>query len=91
MIFPLDSTNGSTSPKPSHVVFICLSASFTSVDIISHMARERGEQVFGLEKYYSDVMRNWKRGTKILLALKAQEGDSFLGYGVANKVELLGR
>ncbi len=47
------------------------------------------DQVFDLLKYYSGVMRNWKRGTKILLARKAQEGDSFLGYGVAEKVELL--
>jgi hypothetical protein len=47
------------------------------------------DQVFELKKYYSGVMRNWKRGTKILLAKKTEEGDSFLGYGVADKVEML--
>jgi len=46
-------------------------------------------QVYDLQKYYSGVMRNWKRGTKILLAKKAEEGDSFIGYGVVEKVELL--
>ena len=47
------------------------------------------EQVYELKKYYSGVMRRWKRGTIILLAKKADEGDSFIGYGVVNKVEML--
>jgi len=34
-------------------------------------------------------MRRWKRGTIILLARKAEEGDSFIGYGVVDKVEML--
>jgi hypothetical protein len=47
------------------------------------------DQVFELKKYYSGIMRNWKRGTTILLAKKCDEGDSFLGYGVAERVEML--
>ena len=34
-------------------------------------------------------MRNWKRGTPILLAKKTDVGDSFLGYGITDKVEML--
>ena len=47
------------------------------------------DQVFDLKKYYSGIMRNWKRGTTIFLAKKCDEGDSFLGYGVAERVEML--
>lgn len=47
------------------------------------------KQVYELKKYYSGIMRYWKRGTVILLAMKAEEGDSFIGYGVVNKVEML--
>jgi hypothetical protein len=42
-----------------------------------------------LKKYYSGVMRGWKRGTPIMLAKKTDVGDSFIGYGVVGKVELL--
>jgi hypothetical protein len=47
------------------------------------------KQVYTLRKYYSGVMRNWGRGTVILLAKKALEGDSFIGYGIVKKVEML--
>lgn len=47
------------------------------------------KQVYELKKYYSGIMRRWKRGTVILLAKKAEEGDSFIGYGVVEKVEML--
>ncbi|MFP3950929.1 MAG: hypothetical protein ACLFVP_02125 [Candidatus Bathyarchaeia archaeon] len=44
-------------------------------------------QVYDLRKYYSGVMRHWDKGTVILLVKKAEEGDSFIGYGVVDKVE----
>jgi len=47
------------------------------------------EQIFEIKKYYSGIMRNWKRGTPILLAKKTEAGDSFLGYGITDKVEML--
>ena len=47
------------------------------------------KQVYELRKYYPGIMRGWKRGTVILLAKKAEEGDSFIGYGVVDKVEML--
>ena len=47
------------------------------------------DQVYELKKYYSGVMRGWKRNTSILLAKKTEVGDSFIGYGVIGKVELL--
>jgi hypothetical protein len=47
------------------------------------------DQVFELKKYYSGVMRRWKRDTQILLAKKTDVGDSFIGYGVVGKVEML--
>jgi hypothetical protein len=47
------------------------------------------EQIFELKKYYSGVMRSWGTGTPILLAKKSEEGDSFLGYGVTDRVEML--
>ena len=34
-------------------------------------------------------MRGWKRETPILLAMKTDAGDSFIGYGVVGKVEHL--
>lgn len=46
-------------------------------------------QVYELKKYYPGITRRWKRGTIILLARKAEEGDSFIGYGVVGKVEML--
>jgi len=45
------------------------------------------DQVYELKKYYSGVMRGWKRETPILLAMKTEAGDSFIGYGVVGKVE----
>jgi len=47
------------------------------------------KQVYELKKYYPGITRRWKRGTVILLARKAEEGDSFIGYGVVDKVEML--
>ena len=34
-------------------------------------------------------MRNWRKGTTILFARKSTDGDSFLGYGIVEKVEML--
>ena len=47
------------------------------------------KQVFERGKYYSGVMRRWRRGTPILLAKKAGATDCFIGYGVVDKVEML--
>jgi len=47
------------------------------------------DQVYELKKYYSGVMRGWKRETPVLLVMKTDEGDSFIGYGVVGKVEHL--
>ena len=47
------------------------------------------KQVYDRKKYYSGVMRQWKRGNVILLAKKTDAGDSFIGYGVIDKVEML--
>ncbi|MDH5790827.1 MAG: hypothetical protein OEZ44_01460 [Candidatus Bathyarchaeota archaeon] len=47
------------------------------------------DQVYELKKYYSGVMRGWRRETPILLAKKTDVGDSFIGYGVIGKIELL--
>jgi hypothetical protein len=46
-------------------------------------------QVFSLEKYYSGVIRDFKRGTPLLFAAKSESGDSFVGYGVVDKIEYL--
>jgi len=47
------------------------------------------EQVYDIKKYYTAIMRGWRRGSTILLARKKEEGDSFIGYGVVGKVERL--
>jgi hypothetical protein len=46
-------------------------------------------QVFRLGKYYSGILREFKRGTPILFAAKSESGDSFVGYGVVDKIEFL--
>jgi hypothetical protein len=46
-------------------------------------------QVFSLEKYYSGIQRNFIRGTPLLFAAKSESGDSFVGYGVVDKIEYL--
>ena len=51
--------------------------------------RRLGETVFELKKYYSGIIRNWRIGTSILLAKTTHVGDSFLGYGITDKVEML--
>ena len=43
------------------------------------------EQVFRLNKYYTGIMRDYKRGTPILLIMKAEGCDSFVGYGIIDK------
>lgn len=47
------------------------------------------DQIYQLKKYYTGVNRNWRRGTPILLAKKTEQGDSILGYGITQKVEML--
>jgi len=42
-------------------------------------------QVFTIKKYYPGVPRRWEEGGTFLLVRKADEGDSFVGYGVAEK------
>jgi hypothetical protein len=46
-------------------------------------------QVFSLGKYYSGVIRDFKRGTPLLFAAKSEGGDSLVGYGVIDNVENL--
>lgn len=46
-------------------------------------------QVFELKKYYSRIIRKWRIGTPILFAKKTEVGDSFLGYGITDRVEML--
>jgi len=46
-------------------------------------------QVFSLGKYYSGVIRDFKRGTPLLLVAKSEGGDSLVGYGVVDKIEYL--
>jgi hypothetical protein len=45
-------------------------------------------QVFELKKYYPGVMRGWTRGMTILLARKTDRGDSFIGYGVIDRIDM---
>jgi len=47
------------------------------------------QQIYEINKYYSGIMRHWRIGTPILLAKKTEVGDSFLGYGITDKVEML--
>lgn len=47
------------------------------------------QQVFELNKYYSGIIRRWKKGSPILLAMKTEKGDSFVGYGITDKTEML--
>ncbi len=44
------------------------------------------EQVYRLKKYYPGLNRRWDEGTVILLAKKAEAGDSFIGYGIVERV-----
>lgn len=47
------------------------------------------EQVYRLGKYYPGFHRKWKTGTPILLVKNTDVGDSFIGYGIVDKVEML--
>ena len=42
-------------------------------------------QVFTIKKYYPGVPRRWEAGNTILLVRKADEGDSFVGYGIVER------
>ncbi len=57
--------------------------------ILRIVTNEWRDQVYDLKKYYTGVARAWKRDTPILLAMKTDIGDSFIGYGVVGKVEQL--
>jgi len=46
-------------------------------------------QVFSLGKYYSGVIRDFKRGTPLLFAAKSEGGDSLVGYGKVYDIEHL--
>jgi len=54
---------------------------------ISHEALVN--QVFSLGKYYSGIQRNFIRGTPLLFAARSEGGDSLVGYGIVDKVEML--
>jgi len=43
------------------------------------------KQVFTIKKYYPGVPRHWEEGGTFLFVRKADEGDSFVGYGVLEK------
>jgi len=45
------------------------------------------ERVFKEHRYYSGVSRRWRRGDIILFAKKTEGGDSFIGYGVVDRIE----
>jgi len=45
------------------------------------------EKVFRENRYYSGISRRWRRGDIILFAKKTEAGDSFIGYGVVEKIE----
>jgi hypothetical protein len=40
------------------------------------------KQVFSIKKYFPGISRRWEPGGTILLVRKAENGDSFVGYGV---------
>jgi hypothetical protein len=40
------------------------------------------KQVFSIKKYFPGISRRWEQGGTILLVRKAENGDSFVGYGV---------
>ncbi len=43
-------------------------------------------QVYRLRRYYPGLNRRWDEGTLILLAKKTEVGDSFIGYGIVERV-----
>jgi hypothetical protein len=43
-------------------------------------------QVYQIKKYYPGFKRRWDEGTVILLAKKTEAGDSFIGYGIVERV-----
>jgi len=46
------------------------------------------EQVYRLSKYYSGIIRKWTVGTPILFVKKTDIGDSFIGYGITDRIEM---
>ncbi len=43
------------------------------------------KQVFTIKKYYPGIGRRWEPNSTILLARKAENKDSFIGYGVLER------
>jgi len=59
---------------------------FSSRNFILRITREEWlRQVFTIKRYYPGVPRRWEPGNRILLARKADKGDSFVGYGVVER------
>jgi len=46
-------------------------------------------QVFEQKKYYTGLSRGWKLGTIIFFVRKREAGDSFIGYGIVEKIDTL--
>lgn len=46
------------------------------------------QQLAEIKKYYPGIQRHWHKGTPILFAKKVKV-DSFVGYGIVDKVEML--
>lgn len=58
----------------------------SSKSFILRITREEWyRQVFEIKKYYPGIARRWEPGGAILLARKAEKGDSFVGYGVIER------
>lgn len=61
-------------------------ASVSPKNFILRITREEWlRQVFKIKKYYPGVPRRWEEGGVLLLARKAEEGDSFIGYAVLDR------
>ena len=73
---------------------IISSADQTKQDSYGYILRVKDsdtwEQVFRSSKYFSGVIRDFKRGTPVLFVSKVGNlGDSIIAYGVIDKVEQL--
>jgi len=49
---------------------------------------EYRDQTFELKKYYTGMMRDYRRGQTILF-MKKVKVDSFIGFGIIDRVEML--
>jgi len=47
------------------------------------------KQVYDRKKYYPGILRNWRPGMTILLARKTEKEDSFIGYGMIDRVTMI--